>query len=118
MVEARSDWAKLPPTRPCRPSTGRALVHRPDRDTTQGSHSRARVYVAKGVGPMCRSQSLPDAKHAGSPQRIEGPPTRRLFDRALRERPPKLRPLAVDLQLLQGVPGGLHEFGQVSGIVA
>jgi hypothetical protein len=48
MVEARLDWARLLPTRLCRPSTGRDPVRRPDRDTIQGSHSRARVYVRKG----------------------------------------------------------------------
>jgi hypothetical protein len=37
----RSGWAKLPPTTPCRPNTGKDHVRLPDRGTTQGSHSRA-----------------------------------------------------------------------------
>ncbi len=72
MVEVRSDWARLLPTRPCRPSTGRDLVRHPDRDTTQDSHSRAEF--------MCRGDE------------------------------PGL--LAVDLQLRQGGPSWLHEFGK------
>src|SRR5688572_19021389 len=48
MVGARSDWVRLPPTRPCHPNTGTDPARRPDRDTTQGSHSQAE-FMCRGA---------------------------------------------------------------------
>ena len=72
MVEARSDWARPPPTKRCRPSIGRVLVRRPDRDTTQGSHSRAESMWQRGLRhrvrdqdqqQRCPPQSVASARH-------------------------------------------------------
>ena len=81
MVVARSDWARLLPTRPCRPSTGRDLVRRPDRDTTQGSHSRAesmcrrgRPHVDKASRYQTHSMRKPSTDRATRlPRRFTGP---------------------------------------------
>jgi hypothetical protein len=84
MVRARLDWVKLLLTRPCRPSSGRDPDHRPDRDTTQGSHSR-------GESMLQRRQAQIDKASRYQTYRVSGGQCIRRFVRERRvERAPLL----------------------------
>jgi hypothetical protein len=59
LAEARSDWARLPLTKPCHPSTGRVPAPRPDRGTTLPSHSRAESMLRRARGQVCKAGRYP-----------------------------------------------------------
>ena len=50
LAEVRLDWARLPRTKPCHPSTERALAPRLDRGTIQPSHSRPESMLRPAEG--------------------------------------------------------------------
>ena len=50
LAEVRLDWARLPRTKPCHPSTERALAPRLDRGTIQPSHSRPESMLRPAQG--------------------------------------------------------------------
>ena len=74
LVGARRDRVKSPPTRPCRPSSETGLGRRPGRDTTQGSQSRGRVYVAARYATGYQTKIISSAVCTPASRRPEAAP--------------------------------------------